>query len=402
MHPNIYDELIPEVGTHLLPACKPKATDMIDESRFDGCPVLDDPFRVEGERGEGSKKRAIHKLSIAIVLCVIFMIAEVVGGKISGSLAIITDATHLLSDVAGFLISLFAITWSRKTANASMSYGYHRAEILGALGSISLVWAITFYLLVEAWERLQNPIPINGPIMVVVALFGVVVNAVIGLVLHEHHHAHHSHEISHGLGTDGGPHPHESALGIESGRSHGSTHGQPNINVRAAFIHAVGDLIQSVGVLIAALIIWYRPEWRIADLFCTILFSILVLGSTWFLARDTIHILMEGTPAEICPRTLREQLAQVEGVMAVHDLHVWSLAPGKASATVHVVIDWERQIVDPDLYMRVLSQCQHVVCSHNVHHATIQIDPETTSAVHCRTDCCGSNDNFITNREPYR
>lgn len=351
-------------------------------SHLEGCPVANDPFRQENEGSRGSRKKAIRRLTTAIVLCFVFMIAEVIGGRLSGSLAIITDATHLLSDVAGFLISLFAITWSRKVASASMSYGYHRAEILGALLSISLVWAITFYLLVEAFERLRNPVAIDGKAMFVVALMGVVVNAIIGLVLHERHHEHDT------LGE-----------GIEAGaEGHGHHHSahDPNINVQAAFIHAVGDLIQSIGVLVASLLVWYRPEWRIADLLCTIVFSVLVLGSTWFLARDVIHILMEGTPRDICPRVLRERLAEVDGVKEVHDLHVWSLAPGKASATVHVVIDWERQRGDQYLYHRVLLKCQRIICGYNVHHVTIQIDPCRTGAVHCRTDCCGSDDNFIT------
>lgn len=319
-------------------------------------------------------KKAMSKLVIAIVFCIIFMIGEIVGGYISGSLAIMTDAAHLLSDVAGFLISLCAISWSRKRASASMSYGYHRAEILGALFSISMVWALTGFLLMEAADRLHKPQPIDGKMMFIVAVLGVIVNAVIGFVLHEHHHHTHDEDT------------------IVNGRSPSPS---ANMNVKAAFIHAIGDLIQSVGVLIAALIIWYKPEWHVADPLCTFFFSILVVASTWFLARDTIIILMEGTPKNVCSNSLRQKLASIEGVFEVHDLHVWSLAPGKTSATVHIVVDWSRLRTDSVFYERVLGQCQAVICNAGIHHITIQVDPAKHLNAHCRIDCCGSDSNFL-------
>lgn len=162
---------------------------LADDNWFNAsCPVHEDPFGAQQE----VDRRASKKLIFSIILCFVFMFAEIIGGFLSGSLAIITDAAHLLSDVAGFLVSLFAMTWSRKRASSSMSYGYHRAEILGALLSISLVWAMTFYLVIEAIDRLRNPVQIDGKLMSVMALLGVAVNAIIGLVLHEHgpHHQH--------------------------------------------------------------------------------------------------------------------------------------------------------------------------------------------------------------------
>lgn len=318
------------------------------------------------------------------------MVAEIVGGIVSGSLAIITDATHLLSDVAGFLISLFALSWSQKGATLSMSYGFHRAEILGALVSISIVWAITFYLVLEAIERLRNPVEINGATMMVVAILGVIINGIIGFLLHGHDHPHqHSY--------------HEPAE--DQVHHHQSSNANKNLNIRSAFVHAIGDLIQSVGVLIAAIIIWVRPEWAIADPLCTFLFSFLVLGSTIFLARDTFYILMEGTPREICPETIHRELLAVAGVKEVHDLHVWSLAPGKTSATVHITIDWSEDVLDDDSgsgntnrasmsrhqYEEILTRCQLVICAHQIHHVTIQIDPDQYLAMHCHNDCWQSS-----------
>lgn len=349
-----------------------------------------DPFVWGAESQTHENSKVVKKLLIAIALCFLFMIAELVGGYLSGSLAIMTDAAHLLSDVAGFLVSLCAVGWSRKRASAAMSYGYHRAEILGALLSISMVWALTGWLVVEAFDRLRNPQPIDGRMMFWVAILGVLVNAVIGLVLHEQQH-------HHGIDDDTAENLERIDASLPSA-SH--THAiRGNLNVRAAFIHAIGDLIQSLGVLVAAIVVWWRPEWRAADPICTFLFSILVVASTWFLARDTIIILMEGTPKDVCTATIQQQLAAIDGVREVHDLHVWALAPGKAAATVHIVADWSTICEDPSTYEELLIKCQRIICRQGVHHVTIQVDPDQRVAVHCRVDCCGSEENFLSNNQ---
>lgn len=384
----------------------------------------EDPFRSRhttcpdsGIGGSGHSKE-VRKLLVAIVLCFIFMVAELLGGYISGSLAIMTDAAHLLSDVAGFLVSLCALSLSRRKASSVMSYGYHRAEILGALVSISLVWVLTGWLVVEAIDRLRNPQPIDGKVMFIVAGLGVLVNGLIGFVLHPHQH-HHRHEQESSLHRE----PLLEEGGYEPPQPTSNTvhyhPAEPSLNVRAAFIHAIGDLIQSVGVLIAASLIWWRPSWHIADPLCTFLFSVLVLASTWMLTRDTIVILMEGAPPGISHTLIREQLGAIPGVQEVHDLHIWSLAPGKVAATVHVVINWlalpnerkgERpQLIQhgvlsstdcPAVYERILMQCQSIICAQGVHHVTIQVDPASKWSPHCRVDCCGSVDNFFSNSNP--
>lgn len=379
----------------------------------------EDPFRLRntscsdsGADGNGHS-REVRKLLVAIVLCFIFMLAELVGGYLSGSLAIMTDAAHLLSDVAGFLVSLCALSLSRRKASSIMSYGYHRAEILGALLSISLVWALTGWLVVEAIDRLRNPQHIDGKVMLIVAGLGVLVNGIIGLVLQPHHHRHEQQ-----FSSPREPLLEEGACG-QSRNTSDTVHyhpAEPSLNVRAAFIHAIGDLIQSVGVLIAAGLIWWRPSWHIADPLCTFLFSLLVLASTWMLARDTIVILMEGAPPGISHTLIKGQLGAIPGVQEVHDLHIWSLAPGKIAATVHIVIDWlavhgERKeerlqsnqhgILQPTdcpvAYERILMRCQSIICAQGVHHVTIQVDPTSKWSPHCRVDCCGSVDNFLSN-----
>jgi len=291
-----------------------------------------DPFG----RKRITNKESLKKLKIAVILSIFFVFVELIGGWYSHSLAILTDAAHLLADVAGFGISLLAIKYAQKIATDTMSFGYDRIEVLGVLGSIGMIWIIVAFLFAEAFERIQNPQQINAPLMMFVAVVGVCVNISIGSILHEH------------KGDD----------------SHA------NINVKAAFIHAVGDLIQSVGVLLAAILIWFKPEWHLADPICTISFGFLVLWTTFDLAKKSLIILMVSTPENISPDQLRRELGEIPNIIGVHDLHVWTLVPGKDVASVHLQIDW----VNGD-YNRIMGESHRIMCSNGIHHATVQIDP---------------------------
>ncbi len=326
-------------------------------------------------------RRAIAKLSTAIFLCVIFAAVEVVGGYLSHSLAIMTDAAHLLSDVGGFLLSLLGIAMATRGANRHMTFGYQRIEIIAALLSIMIVWLMTAFLLHEAVGRIREPQPINGPMMAALALFGLLVNVGIIAVLHQPHAAPHSHG-GHACGGEEAASPHSDETGTAR-----------NINVRAAFIHALGDIIQSVGVLLASLVIWWRPAWTIADPICTIAFALIVFASTYYIARDAILILLEGAPASVHQEELVRALLAIPSVVEVHDLHMWTLVPGRIVATVHVIIQWRGASGESDAaaYERVLLASQEIFCRAGIHHATVQIDPlRHLDEMHCRVNCCGS------------
>lgn len=347
------------------------------------CPVQRNEHRDPFSGRRGVDRAAQRKLTIAIVLCAAFTAVEAIGGYVSGSLAIFTDAAHLLADLGGFAVSLLAIRLGAQSATARLSFGYQRAEILGALVSLAFVWATTAGLLWEAYERMRDPQPVEGRVMTLVAAIGVCANLLLGFVLGEHHH--------HGCSA----HSHVGTLEdreslLEEGQA--GNHFAPNINVRAAFVHAVGDLIQSLGVLVTAVVVWIRPEWYAVDPLCTLLSSVLVLFSTFFLARDTVLILMEAVPSEIDPEALRRDLCAVKGVVDAHDLHVWALAPGNITASVHVLVDIEANITTKEAYASVLEDCHTAMCSHSIHHAAVQIEPAriVTAISHCRTACCGS------------
>ncbi|PHJ25937.1 cation efflux family [Cystoisospora suis] len=552
--------------------------------------------RKKGEAGggghtSGGTHRARQKLITASMVCCVFMFVEVVAGVLSNSLALMTDASHLLSDLCAFLISLFALWVSELKGNPSMSFGYHRAEILGALLSVILIWVLTAFLIYAACFRLVDPPAVDGRLMFGTALVGTLANLFMTHILKVHSHgigqvhAHNEdeddHRGSHGGGMGGGgccgshsssryhavyrpdddskvsdrqgryrghendgqnhvhtisdpyqqrqggevnrqrdehshggekntngerkigkeggveeeeecdghpmlsgcPHSkasarhdhhrhhsgedgghcgspcegHSSHRGIEGEternredieeESHGATshvasaretptsHWErrqqagegrsrrdegrgggccggdrdisqheihrtrpcsgssaggswlsndvyirmdddsdaarqyENMNLRAAYIHALGDLLQNVGVMIASGLIWWRPDWSIADPICTFIFSIFVLFTTLSILKEALNVLMEGTPIGIDARALQEDLLLIPGVVEVHDLHVWSLSVGKPSLACHLVV------ANEDDARSVLRKAT-VLCQrkYGILHTTIQTD----------------------------
>uniref|UniRef100_A0A803NTP3 Uncharacterized protein n=1 Tax=Cannabis sativa TaxID=3483 RepID=A0A803NTP3_CANSA len=259
-----------------------------------------------GSNSKDAKERsaAMRKLLIAVALCLVFMSVEVVGGIKANSLAILTDAAHLLSDVAAFAISLFSLWASSWNANPRQSYGFFRVEILGALISIQLIW-----LLAD---------------------------------------------------------PAESLLDKPEG---GHQKKQRNINVQGAYLHVLGDSIQSIGVMIGGGIIWYKPQWVLVDLICTLIFSVIVLGTTFRMLRNILEVLMESTPREIDATKLEKGLLEMEDVVAIHELHIWAITVGKILLACHVKI---RPEANADM---VLSNVvEYFKREYNITHVTIQIE----------------------------
>ncbi|KAI4355320.1 hypothetical protein L6164_004104 [Bauhinia variegata] len=360
-------------------------------------------FSDAGSTSKDSKERSksIRKLLIAVFLCAIFMSVEVVGGIKANSLAILTDAAHLLSDVAAFAISLFSIWASGWEATPRQSYGFFRIEILGALVSIQLIWLLAGILVYEAIERIINGSKeVNGFLMFLVAAFGLVVNIIMAVLLghgHEehdhgfthHHHHHHQHHKDHQKDEHHHSHEddHEHHHSDDDDEKHqhdeenvaspllGESKGKPekkkkrNINIQGAYLHVLGDSVQSIGVMIGGAIIWYKPEWKIVDLICTLIFSVIVLGTTVNLLRNILEVLMESTPREIDVTELERGLLDMEEVEAVHELHVWAITMGKVLLACHVKI---RPQANADMVLdNVINYIRRV---YNITHVTIQIE----------------------------
>lgn len=286
------------------------------------------------------QSRAMH---IALWIAFIFMLVEVAGGWVAGSLALISDALHMFTDVGAFLLSLIALKIARWPSTPSMSYGFHRAEILGALVSAASLWVLSSVLIYEATMRLMNPPEVQGPIVFIIASIGLFANILMLRTLHKCQ--------------------------------------EHSLNVRAAYLHVVGDLLGSVGVILSGAILWLT-NWNPIDPIVTILFSLTILYTSGRLIKQTINILMEGAPEGIDLLAVQMELSKLEGVIEVHDLHIWAVSSRRSALSVHLVSD------KPSV---TLNEAHKLLESkYQIHHMTIQVeDPmhfERKYCYDCETD----------------
>lgn len=279
-----------------------------------------------GGEGGGSKRA----LTIAFVLNTAFMVVEVVGGLITGSLALLADAGHMLSDSFSLGLALFAAWLAARPATPNRSFGYKRAEILAALiNGVTLV-AISIWIFYEAYERFQDPPSILGEWMLAVAVAGLVVNAAGALIL--------------------------------------SRSEEESLNVEGAMRHLLADVAGSVGAIAASLIIIFTG-WRYADPLISVLIGLLVLGSSWTLLRDSVNVLLEQAPRGIDVNELGKKMVGVDGVEEVHDLHVWEVTSGFPALSAHVLVGEEvncherRRELERVLYREF-----------GIEHTTLQVD----------------------------
>ena len=227
------------------------------------------------------------------------MIVEVVGGFWTGSLALLADAGHMLTDVAGVGLALLAIWFAEKPASPERTYGYYRVEILAALTNAVVLILISIYILYEAYQRFKNPPEVESLGMLGVAAIGLVVNLIGMYILRA-----------------------------------GSTE---SLNMKGAYFEVLSDMLTSIGVIIAG-IIMLTTGWYYADPLISAGIGLFILPRTWSLLKDAVGVLIEGTPSDVNIATLRESLGKVEGVADIHDLHIWSLTSGVNEMSVHAVL----------------------------------------------------------------
>jgi len=280
------------------------------------------------------------RLQIVLAATALYCAAEFIGGYYSGSLALISDAIHLLTDIAALCLALLTLWISTRPASAAKTYGYMRAEILGALANGLFLWLLVIFIWVEAIERLRNPRPVAGLAVIAIGALGLVVNGFSAWMTH---------------------------AGLESGR--------PGIAVRAVFVHVLSDLIGTAGVMISgALVLFFR--WQQADSIVSLLIGALVLYSSWGLVREGVDILMESVPAHIDVEELRRDLLAVRDTEEVHDLHVWCLASRQFALSAHAVVTRE---ADQD---RVLSEMSALLeRKFKIRHVTLQLERDNRRAI---------------------
>ena len=278
---------------------------------------------------EGSRGSIARRLRWVLGLTAAFMVAEVVGGVVSGSLALLADAGHMFTDVAALALSVFAISLARRPPSDRRTYGYARLEIIAALVNGAALLVISGLIVFEAWERLSRPVEIRGGIMLAVATVGLGVNVVGALLLHRHAH--------------------------------------DNLNVRGAYLHVLGDLLGSVGAIAAAGIV-LATGWTEVDAVVSVVIALLILYGGWQLVRDATDILMESVPAHIDAAAVLVELGEIEGLDDVHDLHVWTLTSGFVALSGHGVID------DPAEHTRILDDVRERVGRFGIRHVTFQLE----------------------------
>ena len=330
-------------------------------------------------------KVAMFKLKIISIVCCSFMIIEFVCGYIAGSLAIMSDATHLLSDLAGFLISLFSLIVAMKPADRNFTFGYHRFEVLGALASMLIMWGLTIWLLMAAVWRIKHPNPIVGFLMVCIAAGGLLFNIIMNRVL-----AYNPVVNSMDSGMGAIKKNSEDDINIDNNLNeklldnnlneeelNHNLNADDNPVIRAAYIHILGDMIQSAGVLIAALIIYFfqdtHPGVRIVDPICTFGFAIVVLCTTFPVSRDCFYVLLESTPRDLDIESLYNDLSSIEGVISVHDIHLWNISIGRPSIALHIICE------NPDVQLKIATQtCKN----YGIKHCTIQTETKECNCKH--------------------
>lgn len=271
------------------------------------------------------------RLFVVLGLSTTYLLIEVIGGLLTNSLALLADAGHMLTDVLGLAMALFAIRFAQKPATPAKTYGFYRAEILAALANGVLLFGIAAYILYEAYERFRQPEEIASLPMLVVAVGGLIVN-IIGAWL-----------------LMGGS--------------------RESLNVRGAFLEVVSDLLGSLGVIVAAIVIYFTGWWQI-DPLISVGIGLFILPRTWTLLKSALDVLLEATPAHIDVKKLEAAMSQVPGVVSVHDLHVWTITSGFVAMSGHVAARGR-------LAEEVLHDEQTLLRDRfEIEHATLQVESE--------------------------
>jgi cobalt-zinc-cadmium efflux system protein len=289
--------------------------------------------------GNGGRAANRRRLAVTLGLVLVYMCAEAVGGLLTGSLALLADAGHMLSDAASLGLALFALWIAQKPRTPERTFGYYRTEILAALLNGATLVAVAVFIVVEAWHRFRSPPAVDGRTMMWIAVGGLVVNLV-------------------GMGV------------LHGGKDE-------SLNLRGAWLHVLSDTLGSVQAIVAGALIW-AYGWQWADPAASVLIAALVTWSSWSLLRDSVSVLMEATPRHLDAGEIEGALAGVAGVREVHDLHVWTITSGFESLSVHVrVEDRDRD--------RVLAELRALLRERfGIDHSTIQIE----AGEPCRNEEC--------------
>ncbi|CAL60736.1 Cobalt-zinc-cadmium resistance protein CzcD [Herminiimonas arsenicoxydans] len=269
-------------------------------------------------------------LLIALALTSCFLIAEVIGGFITGSLALISDAAHMFTDSAALAIALVAIKVGKRLANKKRTFGYYRFEILAAAVNAILLFAVAIYIIFEAYQRFKNPPEIQSMGMLAIAIAGLCINLI--------------------------------SMRILSGGKDNS------INMKGAYLEVWSDMLGSIGVIVGALVIGWTG-WSWVDSVIAVAIGLWVLPRTWKLLSDSLNILLEGVPEGTDLTAIEQATLALPGVKSIHDLHVWAISSGKVSLTMHVISEENANVLLKAIQLMLIEKFE-------IHHTTIQLEQQ--------------------------
>jgi cobalt-zinc-cadmium efflux system protein len=294
----------------------------------------------------GENQHIAHQdrsLKITLSLVVVVMLAEAIGGYFSNSLALLSDAGHMLTDALALGLSLFALTIARRPATLTRTFGYFRAEIIAALANGVFLMLISFYIVYRAYLRLFVTPEVKTPVMLLVAVIGLIVNV--------------------------------SSILLLKTASHRS------LNVRAAFWHVIGDTISSVGVVLAGVII-YVTGWYVADPIMALVISIIILTGAVRVVREAVNVLLEAVPGHIDTARVIETIKRIEGVNDIHDIHIWTITSGIHALSAHILID-DRMVSDSSVVITKINDL--LSRDFGIQHTTLQLECEScTTGLVCK------------------
>ncbi|QIH76035.1 cation diffusion facilitator family transporter [Macrococcoides canis] len=300
----------------------------------------------EHDHTHGANKKT---LLISFIIITTYMVIEAIGGFLTNSLALLADAGHMLSDSISLGVGLLAFILGEKAADYSKTYGYKRFEILAAVFNGVTLVLIAIYIFYEAYQRFTDPPEVASTGMLIIATIGLLINILVAWLL------------------------------MRGGDT------KENLNIRAAFLHVLGDLLGSVGAIIAALMIIFF-NWGWADPLASVIVAVLVLISGWRVTKESIHVLMEGTPKNVEIDAVIKTIESIPGVNNMHDLHVWSITSGKNVLSCHVVVDGTISVQESQEMLKTIEQKLE---DENIGHATIQMESDNhphKDSVMCKDD----------------
>lgn len=294
------------------------------------------------ERHHHNERNLMNRsLMIVLLLSGAYMFAEIVGGILSGSLALLADAGHMAIDTASIALSLFAFWISKRPATHGKTYGYYRAEILAALINGATLFGIAIWICYEAWERFNEVPQVKGNLMTGIAFGGLIVN-LIGLKLVHRH-------------------------------------GEHNLNTRGVWLHLLTDTLGSVSAIIAGFLVW-KFSWYWVDPVISVVIAVFILFGAWRLVRESVDVLLEGVPKGVEVVEIKKTLEAIEGVKEIHDLHVWTMTSGIPILTVHVALN---ELGDSTHILKTVTEL--IVTKFHIDHVTVQVEPNDYLAP---VECC--------------